>query len=472
MRRAIISVLLASVFTTGCTRELVTRPETAGQYMAGVPLPLAFTQYDVTATWRVTSCTDANKAVTLAVEAAPQLGVDHSQRFFVDPTSLAGPLSRSQLQMVYFENGTLRSINAEAEDRTGAFIGNVARIVAQLAPLAAGVPGPRSLVRTIDPAVDFCSTPARAALERVNRLKGQLETATGQVEGQTDEVLRLAAAVAQMGGAVDPTTSQNYGDALRELDRLRTVQSGLVAQLADALRPITYQQTLRWPETPDQLDLATPLTAAPVLSRWFSTVPAAADRRVHLRLESQIAGQPATRPAPVTAPRRIAGIPYRVPRDGRLVMCDRPCADGQAEHRLLLRGPVAQLGPIAVLPIRNPAFGSTAVSAEFRPDGSLASAGHAQRAAPLEEASGAVAGAAGEIVPVIDPAQRLIRETAYLNALKERRDAWQALQPAPADPVDPAGAALEADTTLLHAQIANLQARLTLQELQARMAPR
>lgn len=472
MKRVVTFALLASALTSGCARELVVRSEAAAQYTRGLPVPLAFTQYEVKATWRVASCTVPGAAVALTVDASPHIAIDDSHSFFIDPTSLAGPLTRSQLQVFYFENGTLRSINAEAEDRTGAFVGNVARIVGQLAPLGSGAAGSRSLADPQDSIDDFCRDETRDALARVSSLKSQLDDATALVDQATGRVLQLAAVAAQMGDAVDPVTSRDYGAATRELNRVRDVQAGLIAQLSNALRPITHQQTIRWPEVPTEFDRPQALAPGNVLSRWFEAVPAEANREAYLRIEGARPGAAATPAAAANVPERIEGIPYRVPRPGRLVMCSKPCGTDGAERRPLVEGMVAQLGPIAVLPVRNPAFGSTAVSAEFRPDGSLATAGHAQRAAPLEQASAALAGAAGDIVPLIDPVQRLARETAYLEALKERRDAWAALNPAPTSAAQTERAALEADTSILNAEISNMQARLTLQELQARMAAR
>lgn len=467
------SLSLATLLLAGCTTQLDVRPQGANSYATGIPIVLPFTQYEVTGTWRLTSCTDPNKAVTLAVQAEPRTAEDESHRYLIDPSSLQRELTTAAFHASYFENSTtLRTVNAEVDDRTGPFIGNVAKLVATIAPLAMGVPVvPRSTGFRGPPRQEqLCTDQAVKDLASANRLKTELDDINAQVAAATDEVLRLAAAAAQMGGAVDPETSAAYGQAIDHLTELTSVQEGIAGRLAEALRPISFQRVIRWPETSAEFDRAAPLEIDPRrLTDWFgAAVPPQALRPAFLRIEGARAGTTAVAVPVGDVPESLDGIPFRVPRPGRLVACDIACGAPDAGRQVLLEGPIAQLGTVNVLAVTNPAFASTSVTAEFRPDGSLASAGYAQKAAPLEKASAAIAGAAGEIVPVIDPTQRLARETAYLNALKERRDAWQALQPPEENAAEASRAALEADTSLVNAQISNLQARLTLQELQAR----
>lgn len=481
MRRWGLGALLASsALLAGCATELAVRPHSGQDYSAGIPLVLPFTQYTVTQTWRLTSCTEADP-VALKVEAVAGEAEDDNHRYLIDPTSLERALTVSKFDAIYFEDSMmLKSINAEAEDRTAAFIANVAKTVATLAPLAMGVPlGPltRSLPGAKTPAPQYlCKDEAAKAVLRAGQLKAELDGVNSLVAEATDEVLRLAAAAAQMGSAIDPDTSARYGEAIKKLDELTQTQAKSAAQLGEALRPITFQLIRRWPEDSAGFESQAAKIDEDVLARWFKAGPPYPPPPVYLKLErlgrpqSTSGGLFQAAAAQLSDP--LNGIPFRSPRPGRLIACDKPCATKGAQQRPIAEGPVAQLGSVDILPVRTKAFGSAAMSAEFRRNGSLASAGYAQRTAPLEQASAAIAGAAGEIVPLIDPTQRLARETAYLNALKARRDAEQALQPAELSAADASRAALEADSVLLNAHISNLQARLTLQELQARSAVR
>ena len=224
------------------------------------------------------------------------------------------------------------------------------------------------------------------------------------------------------------------------------------------------------------------------LDRWFGRGTVFPDQpRVHLAMSRtasfgrEPSGCPAP-PAPDAPPTPGPGEPtasaeglrYRMAAQGRLVACTvSPCRSSLDAPTVLLavEGPVAQLGHVNLLPVRNRAFSSTTFAAEFRANGSLSSAGYAQKAAPLEAASETVASAATSLAPLFDPTQQLARETAYLNALKAQRDALAAVTPAAEDPTAASQAAITADTSLLNARIAQLQAQITLERLQASRSP-
>jgi hypothetical protein len=331
------------------------------------------------------------------------------------------------------------------------------------------------------PPPSACTDEAKAALTTVQALTGELDSSNADVAAATDTVLSLAARVARMGPSVDEATSKQYGAALAKLDNLVEVQGGLAARLAEAVKPITFQRVVRWPERSDCFESrAGDEIPSDTLNKWFKAGQAPADPpKAYFRIErsGSFGVDPTSCPAVAAAPDPatrtvVSGIRYRMPAKGRLVACKRaPCtSDDPANGIVLVEGAVAQLGYINTLPVETRAFGANSFSAEFRPAGGLASAGYAQTSAPLEGATGALAGAAEGLAPLLDPSARLARETAYLKALKDRRDAAAALQPAAAAPNADALAGLDADTTLLNAQITKLQAELTLRELQAKAA--
>lgn len=132
-----------------------------------------------------------------------------------------------------------------------------------------------------------------------------------------------------------------------------------------------------------------------------------------------------------------------------------------------LKAPVAQLGYVHVLPVRNRTFGSTTFAAEFNSAGGLRSVGYEQKAPPAEGASATLAAAAGALAVELEPTARLERDTTYLAALQARREAAAALLPAASDPVGEARVALEAETSLINAQITNIQAQTALERARA-----
>jgi hypothetical protein len=452
---------------------------------------LPFTQYQVSATWRLVSCDKGYDNVLLSIAATPGAEDDPEQRYLIDATSLQGPLTRSTFDVKYHDgSNTIQSINTDVEDRTAEFVGNVVRMAGDILPLVTGLPtasfegvAERRFVDLRAGGAPVCTEDARDALARIDRLKIALEGtpevrgANEDVDDATDEVARLGAIVARLGSAVDPQTAARFAAALERLETVTAAQAELANQLASALRDVTVSRTMRWPESGSVFDNRTPfLVPAEQLAEWFEAGPA---RTPDLWPKSYLAIRPAAGVVPSSsdresdAPARVGGIPYRLNARGRLLTCRLPCADvGEDAHHTVIEGNVAQLGGVAVLPVRNPPLGSSTFGAQFNRDGTLASAGFAQRRAPLEQASAIAVDTTAAIAPLLDPTQRLQRETERLEALRELRAAEEALNPAQPSEAAAATAALQAENTLLDAQISNLEARITLQELQSRLAPR
>lgn len=449
----------------GCATTLDVRSDAGqGQYAEGVVQVLPFTQYEVSAVWRLASCEPGADNLALSVSAVPGAQDDPTQRYLIDATSLQRPLTTSSFDVTYHEgSNTIQSINAEVEDRTPEFVANVVTTVAKLAMAASG--GPRAGLFTATPGGpgrSACTPEGEKALRRVEELEVAVDAATSEVDSASDQVAKLAAVVAKLGSGVDPTTAARFAAALERLDSLVETQAGLSEQLASALEDVTATVKVRWPEDGATFERAEPLRVpAKAIRDWFG---AAGERGPWP--ESYLALRPSAGAMPIAPgqapPTRVSGIPYRVAVRGRLLSCDRLCEDGAARQKVVVEGTVAQLGGVKVIPVRNPPLGSTTFAASFNPDGTLISAGFKQRRAPLETASAIAADATTELAPLFDPVERLKRETEYLKAVQERRDASAALEPAAADPT----AGLTAETVLLQAQISNLEARLKLQELQ------
>jgi hypothetical protein len=100
-------------------------------------------------------------------------------------------------------------------------------------------------------------------------------------------------------------------------------------------------------------------------------------------------------------------------------------------------------------------------------DGSLKSVGYEQKAAPAEAATGALADAATQLSSVLDPTARLQADTAYLKALKDKRDALELLKTPEIDAAAKETSDLDAETTLLNARLNRLKAEIALEELRA-----
>lgn len=460
----------ALIFTglglSGCSHNLGVT-EMAKSPHAGAVYVLPYTQYTSTMTWRLADCSASSPKVAMKVEITSGFADDGEQAYSIDPASLQTLTSIGTFSAKWQEgSNALASINVSAEDRTAAIIGNVVKGVAKLAPLVMGVP-------MVANSGHVCSLDAKKALDSAQALKPQLDDLNDRVEASTAEIARLLAKTATMGTAVDDATKAKLSAEIEKLATFRNSQATVADQLAAALKAITVVRKETWPLDSRSTSGGPFDDGGGSVAKWF-TEPVTTVGQVYLQLER--VGSFGQDPAAV---RQLSsgrtdkglGLRYRVSARGRIVACTiSPCtSQNPAKVLAVLEGPVAQLGYVQLLPVRNRTFGSTSFTAEFTPQGGLRSVGYEQKTAPAEGASGAFLEAAGEVAGVLDPTARLARETAYLEALKKRRDAAGDLEASPDDPVGTAKAALEADTSLLTAEASNVQARITLDELRRKL---
>jgi hypothetical protein len=482
------AALALAALTSGCSHNLVVEPLNTAKPQSGAIYVLPFTQYTVTMTWRVADCSGPQPKVALKVEAVSGTADDAAQAYVIDPASLQTLTSIGTFNAKWQDgSNALASINAAAVDRSGAIIGNVVTTIAKLAPLTFGmppVPGrPPPVNAPPPPPPPVCTPAVIAALAASKAAKAQVDVLADQINAVTAEIARLGAKAITMGAALDDATKKALSAQIDRLAALQQKQATASDHLAGALKVITSVRIEVWP-----LDSAA-VAGGPygvdraALARWFTGSANYEPPQVALQLErvgsfGQDPSAPLAGSATVTGKR---GLRYRVPARGRLVACSTPAPGGplgspcsSAAGDIVLskvEGPVAQLGYVGILEVRNRTFGSTSFSGEFTPLMAPKSVAYEQKAAPAEGATAAMANAASTLAPVFDPTTRVNADTAYLEAVKKRRDATSALQPAADDPNGVAKATLDADTSLLDAQIANARARVTLAELQAKLSP-
>jgi hypothetical protein len=401
--------------------------------------------------------------VALKVEAVPGAAPDAAHAYTIDPASLQTLTSIGTFRATWHDDSLmLSSINVTAEDRTAAIAANVITTASHVARLVAAPGAERQQIE--------CTAAAAAHVETVGRLKPELDGLNEDIQRATAEIERLTRLVAQMGAAVDEGTKTQLRQAIDQLATLRIRQQNIATALASALSNVTSVQTIRWPLDSNST-VSNPYTInSGALQRWFQGSPPRVDQ-VHLRIErvGSFGRDPNSGTLQSNTVSNANGIRYRVPAIGRLVACSAsPCSSATPQIVLTtLEAPIAQLGYVHVLPVRNRTFGSTTFAAEFNSAGGLRNVGYEQKAAPAEGASATLAAAAGALETALDPTARLQRQTAYLTALQARQEATAALQPGASDPVGEARTALEADTSLINAQIANLQAQLALERARA-----
>lgn len=409
----------------GCTTSLNTRPmaSQATGGTVGMRYALPALQYSTTVTRRVTKCVETADGLSLefdvTVDAKPEL-VD-GEWFTVDYTSLGSWSKTSSFEMHTYENQTLKSFNAKADDQSAEIAAGVVKAGFSVARLAMGVPG--------DLAGGGGLTCPTNKLESYDQLEQALKTKTKELEGLTAS-LEPWLAQALIGtlseaGKIEITElrkqsmakSKEITDIRKKMDELakslswvevhpflpdwRDDGAGLnlildfpsrrqdvrklqiawaeqlfggaptAGQLADIGKDMkTVVVTARAADSPAVDTICTQANvegtcAAPVRPKWNNFVSDTADPK----------------------PAAIPGIAYRTPVRGRLTVCrgvtPQECVTGNDPSAVLSRtnATFPQLGRLGILPFRNGFSQDNELSATFRPDGSIETASYSEKRA-------------------------------------------------------------------------------------------
>lgn len=474
-----VALLLVLATTTGCSRDLRVKSISENSERVGIGYVLPFTQFAIVESWSLDYCFDPETAkpdapkeprVTVKVEATPTSVEDGSLAFIMDPQDLQTLTNVAAFNAKWYEGtNMLSSINASSEDRTAQIIGNLTKIAIKLVPLFGG--GLTASTASNDP---DCTAAGLAAWRKAAKARTALKAATDDVETATAEVKRLTEKVAQQGANVDDATKNDLGKAIDRLVQANVAQANAAEAFGEAMKPISSTRKFRWPTDSNSFSRGPDNPPEPVRS-WLNGQGIAKLRPIYLQIErSGTFGRDplACGPGPCPDPRpasELAGLRYRMPVAGRLVACSMtPCRSLGDGVIASFEAPIAQLGYVNVLRFRGQTFGNNSFGAEFTQNGSLKMVAYDQKSAPGEGATGAGADSVGQLSDAFNPTARLNAQTAYLKALKERRDAEQALKTDPNSWVAAETAALGADTALINARIANLNAQIALEELRAR----
>jgi hypothetical protein len=502
-------VMMGATLTTlvlgGCTTQLNATRVTSDNPVptTGAPYFLNFTRFEITATRRVAACeseVDNKKIPALVIET--QLEAKRSEErdpvrhYVVDLESLQSRLKNTEVIIGYYDSGALKSLNASAEDRTGEVISSV---VTTLGKAVVGLAGAGARAAG-DP---VCNEATAAAVAAVAKNKESTAALTKQLEQDVASLQHLTAIATALGKAWDASDRRRLATAMDAAQDKRLKLAALAEELKADLSKISVVGTRKWPANGDVLastDALFPaLTSAQIL-KWgspdfddkdFQNMVAAT--AVWARLEATTAlkrtlcTQPVDQDDKDEAAAKVqacagdaaAGLKYRIPVPGRLLLCSTTrCVESTDEKvdeiHLDQPGLISQLGPIFVLPLKSTVFSNKSVQAAFAENGMPQTLG-VKSSASAEKAAATFGTVTEQFLTarssvVTNKLERVKAETELLKAEAELATAKKALEPPKVDPLaeqKEATGAFQADTALLDAELANIKARAALEEARA-----
>jgi hypothetical protein len=529
---AYIGIALA---LAGCTELRVSRlsDDTQGP-VTGFTYALPFTQFEMTAVRALKTCDDKSTkdAITLTYDyslTSPTAASlpDSAQTYVIDYQSLASGSKISDLKLQNFATGMLQQINASAEDRTAQIVTNTITGIANIAASIAS--GGFGVLATVDPAVvrnarikpfaladtSHCNLKALAAIPAQDSLDGVLKAKTNLLNASVAELKTLTAAAAAMGTRIDASVQRDLLILARKVARESQAVTDAAKPAADNQKKFTSTFTFRFPlsgkptgpgvfqqvvipggqaaykawikcKDPQGNDIDCP--DQPEATFFIASV------QIQPVFQADVlptAGAPAPQPD-------SAGLRYRVPARGRLVLCaaappdtkpyEKPglalCTDNvnttpwlPAAANVIWEGPVAQLGRLQFMPYKNGPFQNNLLAATFNQDGSLSSAEYQAKTSAAETATSAFAQASAATAQAIKavqtgPTTKLNAQTAQLNAQTAKEKAQNELLAAnAASSVAEQTALASGSKALLDALAAQAASELALRNAQAALLP-
>lgn len=479
-RRVHIASLCATIGAlAGCTTSLnaVRVTDAAVVPTAGAPYSLNFSQFEITITRRLKACFDEDDTPKMIVAVLPEIKrlevPDPKRQYVIDLDSMQSFFKKTNLEIEYHPNGILKSINSAAEDRSAEVVGSVTTTFGKIAIAAAGAGGLKP---------QACKRTTRDLLKKIEDDQKALEAVTKEVEALTAEVDRLTA----IGSALGKAWGEEDRQALAsEIDSLHEARRDVIVKgesLKGQLKKISDVVTVTWP-----LDGETFLSDGTqtvreidedLVNEWGSADrnSLVAQTAVWLKLDSP---NPLRRKEPcgVTCADDVAaGLKYRVPVQGRLLVCTASTCDEAKEEVIGQNaGPIPQLGHVFTLPLKSGLFSDKSVTAAFSEAGTPTKIGIKTNSV-AEKGASTLGGVVDQVLAVRDKTvtskmDRIKAETELLKAQKGLADAEKALEPPMNEAQAAATEAFQADAALAKAELASIEAHIALEAAKKQVSP-
>lgn len=551
-----ISVLTLTTILCACNNTLNVNKFSNDGSRSGFVYPLQFTQFKIEVTRSIANClTEAQQKTPrgeqkvfvpdvkahVKAKVSPQLVDDGDHIYIIDSDSLNGFSKVSDLSLVWKE-GKLTSINATASDKTAELVTSAISGIAKIASSNLGpITGSAAVAGTSDSSIVKCKQHVQDALDIVTKKKAEIDVASKKITALTKKSVELQADLAKSGKKLglqcsDPANTSEFQCQLQQVILDLKANQKIVLQSTKLMKEnftkISHTKTYYWPETSMQLDTSDKGMGIrdSILKNWLedgTTKLRSLDENHHQASVSKFKKQFEVNfkigkigsygRTKLTADdideSAEAGIRYRIPANGYLVVCKKKvCNRGEPEQIVLQKTPILQLGYVFNVPFTSKALSAGSLSLTFDEFGRPANASVAQtesgaenlvkiidnfseklaeyktaKAAKEEEnselelikeqtellkAKKALADATSELNPIATPLQKLQAETLMAEQQKKYLDAIAALEPELPEPLDENAeeiAMFQIESQVILAEVAYLQALLALEEAKEKL---
>jgi len=489
MRSCLPVALAVAVLCTSCTTSLQSRvpsKDATGEVQKGVIYTLPMTSVEVQADFLVRNCTlnsqqEAQLTFDLvAMSAASSLVPDPSEQYTLDYQALNSALKTTSASLFWHQNGMLKSINAEVDDRNAQVISSIASTAlnATKAVLAAnsGVAANKT-----NACPNFIDKLLKDKLQLEDQKLPSARIADDELTAQQKTMTELSVKVALLDAQIKE--AKDAKDAVKET-QLNQQAKEFKAKVAAASKLIDGK-SLQAPALQAELQkIVEKLTIRAKLAQWtpstknggceefgslqqtyWDKLAKALDaplpdfkpkqshptpEQVKAALDEALDAQRRISPPPgkkfaaqacvlvregapngqkkLDGVSPIQGVVYRQPLSGRIYVKQTAVANSEIYAASDISIP--QLGSKGLLSLKNGWFDKNSIKVTFNEDGSLSEFGFTQ-ASRAERAAAAASDASGTIADLMK-----LRADAAINKVKAKDDAEKKEQQKQFDALD------------------------------------
>ena len=506
--------LLGAIFIAGCSSiKSIPIQNYSKTPIDGFPYHLTATDLTLKVVRKLQSCDNGVLTFKTTFEVKPTQVIDEAHTYVIDPKELQSWIKSTSIKLEYHPNGTLKSINSEAEDMTGELLTAIAGTAVKL---VSGLPNPGSSADGNTASINLCNDNTQSLLDDVRGSKEAIKLGAAKLSIATDKVIFWTQKKKAAGKHWTREQSREFTNAIDALQKSKLDQDALSAHINQATDTLTLTHTVnlsskntanwfsvpidevtieeltkkKWLSAPGITSIAKEECLDQVQERQSkarqantSTQETPNDTPVNTILPECALGlsvlmQPANVPhSEIRA--HINGTGPRTPTDGfvfrtpQLTSIDFTKAVLSPEDEYIagdnidsVQISIAQLSNLYIVPFKSYPFSKLKFGASFSESGALISIA-SESTSSVPKATSAFdnfISKAGEIkkIKAEEPLNELKNQTALLKAQKELEDAKKQLEPNSDD--ENALAALKASTAMYEAELANFKAEKALEE--------
>jgi len=372
MKTKLTSASCALLLAAGCTTSIKTTQLTdSATLKTGVIYHVPQTELQYHISYRLTECTKKEVIVETKLSKLEFVSVrDQSTAYVLNYKDLSSASKSTDFTVELYENGTLKSVNIEASDKTGEIIAGIAGVVGKIA--TANIPGnfPNAL-RKAGIRQDLCNADINQAINIAPSLQNTLSTKKTLLDNAIKDLKSYREATGATDAGIDSrqATLDTAITAYRVAEEANSKNINLISfsevyKRLDTHKDNVEQKLLTYSLVPPSKNIEAWINSTVnqgVRDSLIKKVIAANSIAVTITPRDQYLSEQSN--FSITD---VKGVVYRIPASSKVKVV---LANGEVLHDK--SHDLAGIGYLAMVPFENGAFEENSISVALRDNGSI-----------------------------------------------------------------------------------------------------